>query len=144
MNFNSLIDQLLQGIISNEQKQLIIMIIQEAASLHVDPILAVSMAILESALNPKAIGDNGTSFGLYQLHQGGELGNMTMDDAFDPQRNTHVALEFLKKYAKTGMNPGQIAAACQRPQYPEIYEYTVNLMYPMVGKLLNNLGVYDG
>lgn len=144
MNFNALIDQLLKGIISSEQKTLIEMIIHESVVAHVDPVLAVSMAILESALNPQAVGDNFTSFGLYQLHKGGELGIMTETEAFDPVKNTRVALAFLKKFEKPDLNPGEWAAASQRPKHPEIYAYTVNLMYPMVKSLMENLGVYHG
>jgi hypothetical protein len=33
-----------------------------------------------------------TSFGLYQLHQGGELGELTPEEAFDPTTNADVAL----------------------------------------------------
>jgi hypothetical protein len=140
----ALIDQLLAGVISDDQKILIQMIIHESVVAHVDPVLAVSMAMLESALNPQAIGDNGTSFGLFQLHKGGELGDMTAEAAFDPVKNTRVALGYLKQFEKPEFNPGQLAAAAQRPRYPEIYSYTVNVMYPLVKSLMENLGVYDG
>lgn len=140
---NSLIDTLLAGVISPEQKILIEMMIHESVVAQVDPVLTVSIAILESGLNPKAVGDNFTSFGLFQLHKGGELGIMTESEAFDPVKNTRVALEFLRKYAKPDLSPGDIAAASQRPKYPEIYAYTVNTIYPLTKILMHNLGVYD-
>src|SRR5579872_2106957 len=137
----ALIDTLLAGVVSPEQKTLIEMIIHESVIAQVDPVLAVSMAILESALNPNAIGDNYTSFGLFQLHKGGELGNLTETEAFDPVRNTRVALSYLKHFYKPEYNPGQWAAASQRPKYPEIYEYTVNTIYPLAKSLMVGLGV---
>jgi len=33
-----------------------------------DPVLAAAVAMAESAGNPFAVGDNGTSFGLWQIH----------------------------------------------------------------------------
>ena len=136
----ALIDTLLAGMVSPEQQTLIEMIIHESAAAHVDPVLAVSVAILESALNPKAVGDNYTSFGLFQLHKGGELGAMSESDAFDPVRNTRVALKYFE--GVTGDNPGDIAAAAQRPLYREIYAMTVNTMYPLVKSMMEKLGVY--
>lgn len=47
---------------------------------------------VESGFNPQAVGDNGTSFGLFQLHQGGQLGNLTEQQAFDPATNARTAL----------------------------------------------------
>src|SRR5215472_10111421 len=48
-------------------------IIQAARDTGVDPALALAIAQKESGLNPNAIGDGGTSFGLFQLHIGGQL-----------------------------------------------------------------------
>jgi soluble lytic murein transglycosylase-like protein len=142
----ALIDSMLNGMISDQQKILIEMIIHESKNMEVDPVLAVSMAILESALNPNAIGDSGTSFGLYQLHEGGELGNMTAEEAFNPVTNTRVALKVLHiaTLNNPGQSPGNIASAAQRPAFPGVYAMAVNAMYPMVKKLLASLGVYNG
>lgn len=137
-----LIDTLLAGLISPEQQTLVEMIIHEAVAAHVDPVLAVSVAILESALNPQAVGDNFTSFGLFQLHKGGELGSLTESEAFDPVKNTRVALKYFAE--AHGDTPGDIASNAQRPQYREIYAMTVNTMYPMVKTMMEKLGVYHG
>jgi hypothetical protein len=39
---------------------------------------------LESGWNPTAVGDQGTSFGPFQMHQGGALGNLTPAQAENP------------------------------------------------------------
>ena len=79
--------------------------------------LAMAIAQQESGLNPQSVGDQGTSFGLYQLHQGGELGSLTQAQAFDPLTNARVALAQVGAVlrANPGMDPGQAAAAAQRP-----------------------------
>lgn len=137
----ALIDTLLAGLVSPEQQTLIEMIIHESVAIHIDPVLAVSVAILESALNPQAVGDNFTSFGLFQLHKGGELGAMTELEAFDPVKNTRVALKYFE--GVKGNSPGEIAANAQRPKYREIYAMTVNTMYPLVKSMMTKLGIYD-
>lgn len=43
-------------------------IVAESIASNVDPQLVLNTAKFESRLNPKAIGDNNTSFGLYQIH----------------------------------------------------------------------------
>ena len=48
-------------------------ILQNAAKYGIDPLAAIAVAQVESQLNPRAVGDNGTSFGPFQLHQGGAL-----------------------------------------------------------------------
>jgi hypothetical protein len=62
------------------------------------PILLISAIIeVESAWNPNALGDNGTSYGLFQLHIGGQADQAIKDghkptDLFDPALNTKYAL----------------------------------------------------
>lgn len=84
---------------------------------HVSPDLAVATALTESGLNPRAVGDNGTSFGLYQLHRGGELGSLSPSQAYDPATNANVALGvFEQTQSKYHFSdPGALAAASQRP-----------------------------
>ena len=102
-----------------------------AAGLGVDPNLALATAIEESNLNPQAVGDGGTSFGLYQLHQGGELGNLSQQQAFNPATNATVALTEMAGVAKANPNasPGQIAALSQRPANQVAYAASVNSIY---------------
>lgn len=67
-----------------------------AIKMAVSPAEAVATAMRESGLNPFAKGDfqNGraTSFGPFQLHEGGELGNLTPKQAYDVGINTRTAL----------------------------------------------------
>ncbi len=98
--------------------------------------LAFADAEVESGGNPSAVGDNGTSFGLYQLHQGGELGSLTPAQAQDPLTNARVALKqfgnVMRSYP-TITDPGQIAAKAQRPANPNAYAEKVD-------SVLNNYG----
>lgn len=54
-----------------------------------------TVASVESNFNPTASGDNGTSFGLFQLHQGGQLGGLTQAQAFDPATNANTAMPYI-------------------------------------------------
>lgn len=102
-----------------------------ANELGVDPKLAIAIAQEESGLDPTKVGDSGTSFGLFQLHQGGELGDLTPDQAKDPTTNARVALAEVAAVAKAhpDWSPGQIAAAAQRPTDPTGYATAVNSLY---------------
>lgn len=65
---------------------------------------AVSHA--ESGLNPGAIGDGGSSFGLFQLHQGGALGNMPTSQArqyLDAYRNAEFAARKIREMGIHGL-----------------------------------------
>ena len=103
-------------------------ITQVAQSLGVPVPLALAMAQQESGFIPNRVGDYGTSFGIYQLHQGGELGSLTPQQAFDPATNAQVSLGHLAAVlrANPGMNWGQAAAAAQRPYNPAAYAASVN------------------
>lgn len=101
-----------------------------AAKNGVDIDLAFAVAWNESSLNPKAVGDDGTSFGLYQLHKGGELGALTEETAFDPLTNADVALAEFKavKEATPDLVGGTLAAAAQRPAEPAAYASRVDVI----------------
>lgn len=139
-----LIDILLAGTITPDKQTIIEMLVHESIVLHVDPVLAVTIALLESGLDPHAIGDYMTSFGLFQLHEGGELGTMTAEEAFDPVLNARTALPYIFHAQTLGLNPGQTAAAAQRPLYRNLYALQVNTMYPLVKQVLSRLGVMHG
>lgn len=107
-------------------------IIAQAEANGVDPRLALATAQNESGLNPTAVGDGGTSFGLYQLHQGGELGNLTPAQAYVPTTNAAVALSVLGQVVKANPNigdPGTLAAMAQRPANPGAYASSVDAIY---------------
>jgi murein DD-endopeptidase MepM/ murein hydrolase activator NlpD len=63
-----------------------------AASDNVPDALWETVASVESSFNSQAVGDNGTSYGLFQLHQGGQLGNLSESQAFDPTTNANTAM----------------------------------------------------
>lgn len=115
----------------------------------IDPTAALAFAIQESGLDPRSKGDFGwfdkagkfhpgkgpgahyTSFGAYQLHETGELGNLTPEQAYNPRTNAEVALAEYARVAKLHPNwsPGQIAAAAQRPADQTQYAKDVNAIY---------------
>jgi hypothetical protein len=54
-----------------------------------------TVAYQESAYDPQKVGDQGTSFGLFQLHQGGQLPaqyNSNPQVVFDPSLNAQIAM----------------------------------------------------
>jgi cell wall-associated NlpC family hydrolase len=72
--------------------------------------LAVSFALEESGGNARAVGDQGSSYGLFQLHKGGALGNLTPQQAFDPYTNAGVVMRAWGKLGGgRGMAPAQAA-----------------------------------
>lgn len=104
---------------------------QVARERGVDPTLAVAMMLVESGGRSTAVGDGGTSFGLFQLHEGGMLtaAGLTRDQAFDPRTNAAVALKSLRHEWEKGherRSPGEIAAASQRPADPVGYAAKVD------------------
>ena len=98
----------------------------------VDPLrlyqIATATANQESGGDPTAVGDNGTSFGLFQLHQGGELGNLTQGQAFDPWTNAQTAMTVIAETLRAHPNwtDGQVAAGAQRPADPNGYAASID------------------
>lgn len=81
--------------------------------------------------SPTAVGDNGTSFGEFQLHQGGELGSLSQGQAFNVQTNASTAIPTIADRLSTaGTNPnlGQVAATAQRPQDQTGYASNINAL----------------
>lgn len=99
-----------------------------AQSYGVNPNLAVATAYQESGLSNTAVGDNGTSFGLFQLHRGGELGNMSQAQAENPTTNASTALRvFADTQARNpNLSGGALAAASQRPANQAAYAASVD------------------
>ncbi len=132
----------------------------------VDPVLALATAMHESGLNPRAVGDKGTSFGLFQLHRGGELGSLSRRQAFNASTNAGRALrEFravehlsasalLHRFSAQVRNdptdrlashadimrlvgtPGEVAAVAQRPADPLGYAEKINKLYTKIDQKL--------
>ena len=138
----------------------------KAKKYGVDPILALATAMHESRLNPRAVGDKGTSFGLFQLHRGGELGSMSRHQAFNASTNAARALrEFravehlsygalLNRFSRLvhsspddqkvthadimrlAGTPGEVAATAQRPADPYGYAEKINKLYSKIDRQL--------
>lgn len=113
---------------------------EEALKYHVDPRLALAYILNESGGNPYAQGDYSggkpTSFGLAQLHQGGELGALTPQQAFNPVTNLDVSLSEVAGVQAANprvTDPGTIAAAAQRPANQAAYASTVDAIYQSLG-----------
>jgi hypothetical protein len=94
---------------------------------------AVASMLVESQGNPLARGDGNTSFGLFQLHRGGELteglrqGKLASEnDAFDPAKNARVALSYFRQLQGKYGDAGKLAAAAQRPRDRSEYADKVN------------------
>lgn len=80
----------------------------QARAAGVPPDLAVAIALEESGGDPRAVGDTGSSYGLFQLHKGGALGNLTPQQAFDPATNAGVVL---RSWGRLGAIPSDPRAA---------------------------------
>src|SRR5579872_460680 len=109
-------------------------ILAAAQRYGVDPVLAVATAMNESGLNPFSVGDHGTSFGLFQLHKGGELGKMSPTQAFDPMTNALTALSHFGGHP--GKSGGALAAAAQRPANPAAYAKAVDALMPKAREII--------
>jgi hypothetical protein len=105
-----------------------------ARQMGVDPVVAIAAMLVESGGNAQAVGDRGSSFGLFQLHRGGELGHMSPQQAFDPVTNARTALSQFKHGQVS--NPGAMAAAAQRPADRAGYAAKVNARMAQAARLL--------
>ncbi|MCA9800636.1 MAG: transglycosylase SLT domain-containing protein [Cyanobacteria bacterium HKST-UBA02] len=120
------------GISSNVDSQTLlnnVRTVVDVAERHgVDPNLAVAMMLVESGGDNRAVGDGGTSFGLFQLHRGGMLteAGLSRDQAFDPRVNAEVSIGHLAEIDQNYADPGRAAAASQRPAHPQEYARRVN------------------
>lgn len=72
----------------------------------VAPWVAEDIAKLESSFNPNAVGDNGTSFGLYQLHWGGQGTGYTASQLENPNTNADIGIKNMSSAYKKGVSLG--------------------------------------
>jgi hypothetical protein len=102
----------------------------------IDPVTAVATMLTESGGDSHARGDNNSSFGLFQLHRGGELGSMSEEQAYNPHDNAEVALSVFAQHKGQYSDPGELAAASQRPADPAGYARKVDANLEEARKLL--------
>lgn len=80
---------------------------QQARRSGIPAYIPLTIAEWESGLNPAAVGDAGTSFGLFQLHRGG-LAPSSLSDAQlkDPAVNASVAIPHMTSAYRRGTSMG--------------------------------------
>ena len=61
----------------------------------IDTNVAAKVVKCESGFNPKAIGDSGKSYGLWQIHLPAHP-SMTIEKATDPYQSTEYAIKLIK------------------------------------------------
>lgn len=125
----------------NDSKRAIIAIIEEEfrrAGLGERVIgAAITNAWVESGLNPNAVGDNGASIGLFQLHKFGAGHGLSVEYRKDPRNNTKTILERevlakrgnkLRTREKEGAGVGELAAIFSRDiERPKAVKYNMKL-----------------
>lgn len=85
------------------------MIINEANRQGLDPNIALAVAQNESGFNPNAIGDNGNSFGIFQINK---PAHPDYTGGLDPQKNIEYGVGFLKRLHT--QNGGDIRKTLER------------------------------
>lgn len=78
-------------LLSTAQTGMADMIVGKAMAAGLDPAFMVALAVTESSLNPKAIGDDGLSVGLFQLHK--KFISATEAELLDAEFNADAAME---------------------------------------------------
>ncbi len=91
-------------------------IIAESVASGVDPQMVLGIAKAESGLNPQAIGDHGTSHGLFQIHLPAHK-DITKEQAEDPIFATQWSINEMKK------NGCKIWSTCQETMKGMKYSY---------------------
>jgi cell wall-associated NlpC family hydrolase len=77
----------------------------------------LTTALIESGGNPRAVGDSGSSFGLFQLHKGGRLtaAGLTPEQAYDPYTNARASAREFRTFQDRGLTGAELAYSAQRP-----------------------------
>jgi hypothetical protein len=89
-----------------DNRAIIDIISQTADKYHVPRVAALAIAYEESGFDPRNVGDNGTSFGLFQLHYGGQADGYTPDQLFDPQTNADIGIRNMQQAAQEAQRLG--------------------------------------
>lgn len=101
---------------------------------HADVLMCECTVWVESRFNWLAIGDDGTSGGLFQDHIGGELGNHPLSYALNPLNSCLLSISELAacEHQHPNWPVGRVAAAAQRPANQSIYAELVQAAYDAV------------
>lgn len=100
-----------------------------------DPVALLATSLVENgARQGLTPGDNGTSYGYFQMHQGGALGTHAPSWAATPA----VALNRAQQFARLGVHGGKGAAAVQRPADPLGYAAKVDAQEAEARRLLGS------
>lgn len=88
---------------------------------HIDPAIIIAMAWKESTYRPRAIGDNGKSFGLLQIQtkwHSKRMQKLGCTDLLDPYQNVTVAVDYLCELLnRYGGDMGKALTAYNRGHY---------------------------
>lgn len=105
---------------------------QAAQATGADPSALLATALQESGAQRGRVGDNGTSFGPFQDHEGGALGSHPASWA-----NTYGAvLDRAQQFARLDVHGGVGAAAVQRPANQTLYAQGVNSLLSRASAIL--------
>ena len=114
-------------------------IAEVARQVGISPATAIATASVETggSFNPNAIANtpNEYSVGLFQENmKGGEGTGYTVAQLENPILNSQIALSHMAavQQANPNLNPGQLAAAAQRPAHPNSYANEVNAIYNQI------------
>lgn len=105
-----------------------------AAATGADPNALLADSLVESGGNLGAVGDQGTSYGPWQFHQGGALGSHSPAWA----NSYAAALNRAQEFKRLGVHGGKGAAAVQRPADPTGYAAKVQAQLGEARRLLGS------
>lgn len=118
-------------------------VVQNALKNGVDPLIALALAKAESSLNPNAIGDQGHSVGLFQLHDRGQGAGLSVAQRQDPNLNASTFLgqhgDLFKKLQGQGLQGPDLATVFGRqaegsdPQFASRYGQAYKELLAIVG-----------
>lgn len=105
-----------------------------AAATGADPAALLATSLVEDGAQIGGVGDQGTSFGPWQMHQGGALGTHNAAWA----NSYAAALDRAQQFARLGVHGGPGAAAVQRPANPAAYAQRVQAELGQARQLLGS------
>lgn len=87
------------------------LIVAAASAVQLDPDLVRGLIGQESGFNPRAVGDDGSSFGLMQVQTATAKGVGVVGDLLDPETNLRAGCRYLaEQIGRTGSVPAGLSA----------------------------------